>query len=226
MASRASPRIRVLTADDHAILRAGVRMLINAQPDMTVVAEATNGQEAVTLCEVHRPDVAILDQSMPVTTGIRAAGQIHESCPRTRILILTMHADPEYLRSAVAAGAAGYLTKRAADLELIQAIRTIHSGRPYIDSSLGFSLIERLSSRKSDAGESPRERPLLSRREEEVLTLLARGHTNQEVADRLFLSVKSIETYRARLAQKLGLKRRADLVRYALEIGLLAPSKE
>ncbi len=217
-------KIRVITADDHAILRAGMRLLINARADMEVVGEAENGQDAVALCQQVRPDVAILDLTMPVTNGIQAAREIRRLCPTTRILILTMHVDPEYVRTALAAGASGYLTKKAADLELPIAIQTLHRGQPYIDGSIGFNVLADLTqrppvSRAAAAG------PKLSEREEEVLRLLARGYTNQEIATRLFVSVKTVETYRGRLAQKLGLKKRAEIVRFALETGLLTPEE-
>jgi two-component system, NarL family, response regulator NreC len=215
-------KIRVITADDHAILRAGMRLLINARADMEVVGEAENGQDAIALCQRERPDVAVLDLTMPVTNGIQAAREIRRLCPGTRILILTMHVEQEYVRTALAAGASGYLTKKAADLELPIAIRTLHRGQPYIDASIGFDVLADLIQRPL-APTAAATGPKLSEREEEVLRLLARGYTNQEIATRLFVSVKTVETYRGRLAQKLGLKKRAQIVRFALEMGLLTP---
>jgi DNA-binding NarL/FixJ family response regulator len=153
--------------------------------------------------------------------GTRATSEIRQSCPGTRVLILTMHSELEYARAAIAAGASGYLVKSAADLELIEAIRTVDRGQPYVDASLGTNVLAELTHERRRPDAPTGDRPALSAREAEVLSLLARGLTNQETADRLFVSVKTVETHRARLSQKLGLKKRADLVRYALETGLL-----
>jgi two-component system, NarL family, response regulator NreC len=220
-------KIRVVIADDHAVLRAGLRMLINTQPDMMIVAEAGDGLEAVRQATKTKPDVVVMDITMPAMGGIQAIEQIRQALPQTQILVLTMHDDTAYLRSALAAGASGYVVKKSADSELISAITAVHRGQMFVDlaSSSGAiqdALLNRSSKEPSRPGDP---RSLLSQREKAVLTLVAEGYTNQQVADRLCLSVKTIETYRMRLAEKLGLRTRADLTRYALEIGLIGPGK-
>jgi len=184
-------------------------MLIESQPDLTIVAEAADGIEAVEKARRIKPDVVILDLTMPRLSGFEALRQIRAECPDTRVLILTMHDDPAYGRSLLAAGALGYVTKKAADRELLLAIRTVREGRMFVDLSQAEEML-------------PQAAPL-SQRERQVLEELARGFTHQEIADRLALSIKTVETYLSRLSTKLGLHRRAELVRYALEIGLLAP---
>ena len=195
-------------------------MLIASEPDMEVVAEAGDGREAVNLCRDLTPDVAVVDITLPVMNGIQAIGQIRALSPTTRVLVLTGHEDPAFVRSVLAVGGAGYVVKRSAHVELLSAIRTVHRGGTFVDPSLGASLAGYEEPRGGGSGD----RPNLSERERTVLVLLAQGHTNQEIADSLFLSVKTVETYRGRLGQKLGLKTRADLVRYALETGLLVAS--
>jgi len=197
-----------VVADDHAILRAGLAMLIESQPDLAVVGEAANGVEAVEKTRKLRPDVVILDLTMPHLSGLEALRQIRQTCPETHVLVLTMHDDPAYGRSVLGAGAMGYVTKKAADRELVLAIRTVREGRRFVDISQAEEMV-------------PNAAPL-SQRERQVLTELARGFTHQEIADRLALSIKTVETYLARLSSKLHLSRRADLVRFALETGLLA----
>jgi two-component system response regulator NreC len=206
-------RTRILLADDHAILRAGLAMLIEAQDDMEVVAEAADGVEAVEKSRRLKPDVVILDLTMPRMSGLEALRDIRQDCPTTRVLVLTMHDDPAYGRSLLAAGAIGYVTKKAADRELLLAIRTVREGRPFVDLTQAEEMLPR--------GAPPGTRELLSKRELQVLGFVARGFTHQEIADRLALSIKTVETYLARLVQKLGLRRRADLVRYALQTGIL-----
>lgn len=210
-------RVRVLVADDHAVLRAGLRMLINAHPEMEVVGEAANTGEVVEKVRALNPDVVTLDLTMPGRSSIKTIEELRQEHPRTQVLVLTMHDDPAYLRAVMAAGAAGYVVKTAADAQLLNAIQAVHQGRMVVDVNVP---------RKSDSPlrhGSARSAGLasLSAREREVLDLVVRGYTNQETAGRLFLSVKTIETYRARIAEKLGLRTRAELVRYALEVGLL-----
>ena len=201
----------ILLADDHAVVRSGLALLIGSQPDMEVVAEAESADEAVARCREHRPDVAVLDLSMP-GGGVGAIGRIRHELPETRVVVLTMHDDQEYLRAALAAGTAGYVVKAAADEELLQAIRAVHRGRSYISLSLS----------PADASlEPPSSAKPLSHRERQVLELVAFGHTSQRIADQLGLSIKTVDGYRARIADKLGLRSRADLVRYALEMGIL-----
>ena len=216
------PRIRVLIADDHAVLRAGLRLLINAQSDMEVVDEAADGPETVRRTQATAPHVVLLDLSMPGARFAQTIEQLVLIAPSSRVLVLTMHDDPAYLRAALVAGASGYIVKKAADVELLTAIRAVHQGRTFVDLTRpgepARSHEIRRVSRGSPAAGQPRP---LSRREAEVLRLLAQGHTNQEAADRLAVSVKTIETHRRRLGDKLGLKSRAQLFRFAIEVGLL-----
>ncbi len=212
-----SGKIRVLLADDHAVLRAGLKLLVNAEPDMEVAGEAADADEAVRLARRVQPDVAVIDLSMP-GGGLRAVEELPTHCPDTRILVLTMHDDPAYLRSALVAGAAGYVVKKVADTELLASIRAVHHG-----ATIAYLSSGRRDGRAAGMGAAgPGRRGTLSDREREVLVLLARGHTNREIGARLGLSVKSAETYRGRLARKLGLSSRSQIVRYALAMGLLA----
>jgi DNA-binding NarL/FixJ family response regulator len=213
--------IRVLLADDHAVLRAGLRLLINAQPDMAVVGEAASTHEALDKSRALDPDVLTLDLTMPGGNSIKLIERLRQECPRIRVLVLTMHDDPAYLRAVLAAGGAGYVVKTAADVDLLTAVRAVAGGRMFVDVSLTEGT-EHVDPRGEIAA-GPSGLTSLSGREREVLALLAKGHTNQEIARKLFLSVKTVETYRARITGKLGLRTRADVVRYALEVGLLAP---
>jgi two-component system response regulator NreC len=216
-------KIGILVVDDHAILRAGLRMLINAQPDMEVLGEATDGHEALQKAREMTPHVALMDITMPRIGGLQALEQLRQVCPQTRVLVLTMHDDPAYARSALAAGGSGYVVKRAADSDLLAAIRVVHRGRVFVDPTLAGSLVQDLLGKKASAGSADRSTPksLLSQREHEVLLLLAQGYTNQQAAKRMLVSVKTVETHRAHITQKLGLHSRAELTRYALESGLL-----
>ena len=202
-------RTRILLADDHAILRAGLAMLIEAQSDLVVVGDAADGVEALEKARALKPDVVILDLTMPRLSGLEALREIRRDCPQTHVLVLTRHDDPAYGRALLAAGALGYVAKKAADRELLLGIRAVREGHSFVDLSQAEEMLSQ---------QAP-----LSRRERQVLTELAQGFTHQEIADRLALSVKTVETYLARLSAKLGLRRRADLVRYALEIGFLSP---
>jgi DNA-binding NarL/FixJ family response regulator len=215
------PTIRVLLADDHTLLRAGLRMLINAEPDLEVVGEAADCREALTKVRALKPDVLTLDLTMPGGSSIQLIEQLRREHPQTQVLVLTMHDDPAYLRAALAAGSAGYVVKAAADTELLSGIRAVCEGRVVVHVSRPTA--QPALEPEGEAESRPTGTARLSSREREVLTLLARGHTNQESARLLYLSVKTIETYRARIADKLGLRSRADLVRYALEVGLLGP---
>jgi two-component system response regulator NreC len=207
-------KIRVFIADDHAVLRAGLRLLLNTQPDLEVVGDAGDlvaTRDGVAFCQ---PDVLTLDLSMPGGNPLRLIEALRQSQPSLRVLVLTMHDDPAQYRLAVAAGAAGYVVKAAADDELLTAIRTVHAGRPYACVALNqVADLAGSHDRSALAG--------LSAREREVLQSVAQGHTSQAIADRLYLSVKTIESYRARVMAKLGLQNRAELTQFALSMGLL-----
>jgi two-component system response regulator NreC len=211
-------KIRILVADDHAVLRSGLRLLINGQPDMEVVAEAADGPEALARARETRPDVTLLDLAMPRTDGMKTISQLAQRRPATRVVVLTMHDDPAYVESALAAGARGFVVKRAADMELLSAIRAAAGGRLYVDATARG--VGRMS--RPGPGRTPAAGGRLSPRELEVLRLLGQGYTHREIAARLGVGEKSVETYRSRLGQKLRLHRRADLVRYALQTGLLS----
>jgi two-component system, NarL family, response regulator NreC len=203
-------KIRLLLADDHAILRAGLRMLLDAQPDMVVVGEAADGEEAVLRAAATSPDVAIVDLTMPGLSGVETLQRLRREHPATRLLVLTMHEDPGYARVALAAGAAGHVVKDRESSVLLAAIRSVHQGRPFVQVGADAPVTEI----------PPASAPTLSPRERQVLELLALGHTNREAADVLSLSVKTVETHRARLSDKLGLQSRADIVRHARDLGL------
>jgi two-component system response regulator NreC len=208
---------RVLVADDHTIVRAGLRLLLDAQPDLEVVGEAGTGAEAVLQSRLLAPDVVLMDVVMPGESGIQATRRLLAESSAARVVVLSMQDDPRYVREAFDAGASGYVLKDAADTELVEAVREVASGGRYVNPALGARLLSApLDERRRAAGDP------LSEREREVLTLLARGHTNQEIARRLYLSVRTVETHRAHVMQKLGLRSRAELVSYALEHGLLA----
>jgi two-component system response regulator NreC len=211
--------IRVLIADDHSVLRAGLRMLLGAQSDIDVVGEAADGLEVSRKARELRPDIVLLDLSMPGPRSGNVIREVLRACPKTRVLILTMHDDAAYLRSALSAGAAGYLVKKAADTELLSAIRAVHAGRTFVDLTRTTGLPQpSLPAKVPGQWQPPKN---LSRREREVLRLLAQGHSNQQIADKIRLSVKTVETYRTRLSEKLGLKGRAELYRFAAESGIL-----
>jgi two-component system response regulator NreC len=212
-----------MIADDHAILRAGLRMLVNAQADMEVVSEAPDGEEAVQTARETRPDVALLDLTMPRVGGMKALQEMARDCRETRVLVLTMHDDPAYLRSALAAGASGYLLKRAVDAELIAAIRAVHRGGIFVDPRLANVLVQDVLAKRSKTAGPTRPVNILSRRELQVLTLVAQGYTSAEIAKQIFVGVKTIETYRSRLAEKLGFRTRSDMIRFAVQMGLLTP---
>ena len=212
---------RILLADDHAVLRSGLRLLLDAQADMKVIGEANNGSEALALAARLQPDLILLDLTMPGLSGMEALPALRKAAPSARVLILTMHDDVGYLRQALQRGASGYVLKKAADSELISAVRAVMRGEVYVHPSLTKSLLEDLLPNSSEAVPAdPWEE--LSEREQEVLTLVALGHTSAEIAERLSLSVKTVETYRARGMEKLGLRSRAALVQFAMAHGLLA----
>ena len=207
-------KIRILLADDHAMLRAGIRALIHSQPGLEVVAEAADGLEAIRKAGDTLPDLALMDLTMPGMSGTAAIEQVRKASPGTRVLVVTVHDDAADARAALEAGAAGYVTKDMEGPELLAAIRALARGRTFVAHSQAAS-----PGGTSPAGAAAAQR--LSERERQVLELVARGHTNREVAERLVLFIKTVETYRARLSDKLGLRTRAELVRFAAETGLL-----
>lgn len=211
-------RVRVLVADDHAILRSGLKLLIDSQPDMAVVGEAADGAQLVARVHADPPDVVVYDLGMP-GAGLPLIERLAREWPDVKVLVLTMHDDPAYMRGAWAAGAVGYVVKRAADEELLAAIRNLRRVVPRAGPTHPGA--SRTTSGVSNALEM--RRTVLSPREQQVLELLARGHTSREIAERIGVGVKTAETYRLRLGEKLGLRTRADVVQYALETGLLDP---
>ncbi|MEW6749999.1 MAG: response regulator transcription factor [Candidatus Latescibacterota bacterium] len=213
--------IRLVVADDHAVLRAGLRMLLNAQPDMVVAGEAADGQEAVAAVGALAPDVVLMDITMPSGGGLAATKEIRRLYPKVRVLVLTMHDDEGYTRQFLRAGASGYVLKKAADTELTAAIRAVHRGDVYIHPSMVRGLVGGLLDGQPQREAAGAHGAKLTSREREVMALVASGYTNQETADKLFVSVKTIETHRAHIMDKLALRNRADLVRYAVEHGLL-----
>lgn len=218
-------KIRVLVADDHAVLRTGLRLLINTQSDMETVGEAGTFAETIEAVKQTRPDVVTLDLSMPGGTGIKLIETLLRESPKSRVLVLTMHDDPAYFRLAMAAGAAGYVMKKSADTELLAAIRSVAGGHSYARIELSRSMESRGPTDTKTVA-AANQLDSLSEREREVFELVVQGHTNQAIADRLFLSVKTVESYRARLMSKLGLQNRAELTQFALQLGLLSPGSD
>ena len=216
------PKIKVLIVDDHAVLRAGLRLLINAYPNLEVVGDAPDGVTGVNEALATKADVVLMDINMPVSNGFEALERICRECPHARVLILTMYDDPAYARSALAIGARGYLIKKSSDFDLVGAIQAVHRGETFVDATLPEDILQDRIGDRTLHGKDSHSR-ILTPREHEVLCLTAEGHTNKDIAQRLRLSIKSVETYRARLAAKLGFHSRVDLIRYALEVGLLSP---
>jgi DNA-binding NarL/FixJ family response regulator len=212
-------KLRVFLADDHAVVREGLKALVSAQAGMEVVGEAADGQAALDAATQLQPEVVIMDISMPGLSGAKATERLKQACPRVKVLALTVHEDRGYLRQLLEAGASGYVLKRAAAEELVHAIRTVASGGMYLDPSLAGQVIGSFVSKQGARVVS--KGIGLSDREEEVVRLIAQGYSNKEIAARLSLSVKTVETYKARSLEKLGLRGRTDLVRYALPRGWL-----
>ncbi len=218
-----SDKIRLLLADDHAVLRSGLRLLLSEQPDMEVVGEAADGEEAIEKTRELNPDILLLDITMPGIGGLDALDRIKKECPQVRIVVLTMHDDESYMERVMASGGSGYVLKKAADTELISAIRAVHQGGVYLHPSMTRALVNQLQRRSAAQERQSRLESKLSEREREVLKLIAEGYTNKEIADMIFLSVKTVETHKAHIMDKLELRSRAELVRYALDNGLLKP---
>jgi len=215
MLMRMAGSIRVLICDDHALLRSGLRRLLETHPELEVVGEAAQAEQAIAEAAALQPDVVLLDVTLPGRSGIDALPDLMSAAPQARVLVLSMQDDPSYVRRAFAAGAHGYLLKEAADEELLEAVREVAGGRRYLHPLLGA----RLAVAEPEHGEDGSDP--LSDREREVLRLLALGHTNQEIAKLLFISVRTAETHRAHVMRKLGLSTRAEIVRYAIGHGEL-----
>jgi DNA-binding NarL/FixJ family response regulator len=209
-------KLQVLLADDHAVVRAGLKALIEAEEDMAVVGEAANGREALQLAQDCVPDIVVMDVSMPELSGVAATDQIRQACPATRVLALSFHEETSYLRSLLKAGASGYVLKRSAAETLVHAIRTVAGGAVYLDPALADRLVDVVT--HSIVQPTP---VSLSERESEVLRMIALGYSNKEIASQLGVSVKTVETYKARAMQKLGMASRVDIVRYATRLGWL-----
>jgi two-component system response regulator NreC len=208
--------IRVLVVDDHAVVRTGLRRVLDAEPDVETVAEAATAERAVFEALEHKPDVVLMDVVMPGKSGIEGMPALLQAVPDTKVLILSMQDDPRYVREAFDAGASGYVLKEAADTDVVAAVRAVAAGERYLHPALGARLVAAEAEERKRAELDP-----LSDREREVLRLLALGHTNQEIAKTLYISVRTAETHRAHIMQKLRLSSRAELVRYALSEGLL-----
>ena len=213
--------IRVLVVDDHAVVRTGLRRVLDAEADIETVAEAPNAERAVFEAMEHRPDVVLMDVTMRGQSGIEALPALFESVPDSRVLMLSMQDDPGYVRAAFEAGASGYVLKEAADSEVVAAVRAVAAGDQYVNPSLGAKLVAAEAEERRRVEADP-----LSDCEREVLRLLALGHTNQEIASMLYISVRTAETHRAHIMQKLQLSSRAELVRHAMEEGLLEPEAD
>jgi two-component system response regulator NreC len=208
--------IRIVIVDDHAVVRSGLKLLLDGQEDLEVVGEAGDARTAVFEARAQKPDVILMDVVMPTGSGIDATPAVLKEAPDAKVLILSMQDDPAYVREAFAAGASGYVLKEAADAELVAAVREVAAGQRYVHPTLGARLVAAEADERARVEEDP-----LSEREHEILRLLALGHTNQEIASQLYLSVRTVETHRAHIMQKLRISTRAELVRYALERGVL-----
>lgn len=211
-------KLRVVLADDHQIMRKGLRLLVNEQADMEVVGEADNGREAIAVAQRLRPDVVVMDVSMPELNGLKATEQLKELCPETKILTLTRHSDDGYLQQLLQAGSSGYVLKQSNPDELVRAIHAVANGQIYLDPAVMGTVVKKLG-RHVPRGMPPGKK--LSGREDEVLHLIAQGYLSKEVAARLRISIKTVEAHKANGMEKMGMKNRIDLVRYAMLQGWL-----
>lgn len=215
-------RIRIFLIDDHAVLRAGLRMLLNAENDMVVVGEASDASQGLIRIPELQPDIVLMDISMPTGSGLDYIREMKHQSPKSLFIILTMHDDEGYLRMALSAGASGYVLKQAANTELLAAIRVVSQGGTYLHPSHRVALFdEEAESQQATRPGEEEDYNRLSPREKEILRLIAMGYTNRQAAEELYLSEKTIETYKARLMNKLGFHSRIELVRYALRLGLI-----
>jgi DNA-binding NarL/FixJ family response regulator len=211
--------IRVFLADDHDVVRDGLRFILEAQGDINVIGDAADGRQAVCEVEQLHPDVVVMDIAMPELNGIEVTHQIQETCPSTQVVILSMYSTPEHIFRALQAGARGYLLKESAGQEVVNAVRAVHCGRRYLSQRIAETVIDDyVHQRQSAMDRSPLQR--LSPREREILQLVVEGKSSAEIAEKLFLSPKTVETYRSRLMQKLGLENLPSLVKFAIQHGL------
>jgi len=211
---------RILLADDHALVRRGLRLILDAQPDLQVVAEAGDGAEAVSLALSQEIDLAVIDISMPRMTGLQAARELRQRCPELRILILSMHENEQYLYEALRVGASGYVVKKVADRDLVEACRATVRGEPFLYPGAVTTLVKD-HLRRAQAGEEPRDP--LTPRETEVIKLVAESYTNRQIAQSLVISEKTVDRHRANILEKLGMRDRVELTRYAIRNGLVEP---
>ncbi len=218
------PPIRLMLADDHEIVRAGLHMLLDAQPDIEIVAEASSGAEAIELAQTHQPDVILMDVAMPDMNGMEATREIKARCPSATVLALTIHEEEDYFFRMLDAGASGYIPKRAAPDDLLQAVRTVHSGEVFLHSSVATLLVRDYLQRGGLTTEAELSR--LTEREREVLTLIAEGLTNKQIGGQLGISPKTVARHRDNITRKLNLSSRAELTRYAIQKGLISLSDE
>lgn len=213
-------KIRVLICDDHTILREGIRLLLNSQPDIEVVAEAVDGREAVDQARAVKPDVILMDIAMPRLNGLEATKQIRRDNPNARVLVLTMYESDEYVAQMLEAGAAGYVLKKVAGSELVYAIRAVSQGEAFLYPSITKRLVEDYL-RRVESGQERDTFDGLTDREREVLQLIAEGHTNKGIADLLNLSVRTVQNHRAHIMEKLGMHDRGELIKYAIQKGII-----
>ncbi len=212
---------RILLADDHALVRRGVRLILDSEPDLTVVAEAGDGAEAIAMARAQQPDLAILDIAMPRLTGLQAARELSRLLPQLRILILTMYDNEQYFFEALRAGANGYVLKSVADRDLVEACRAAMRDEPFLYPGAVTALIRNYLDQAARGEPVPGK--AITDREEEILKLIAEGHSSREIAQLLFISIKTVERHRANMLQKLGLRDRLELTRYAIRAGLIEP---
>ncbi|MBL7261201.1 response regulator [Paractinoplanes lichenicola] len=213
--------IRILLADDHALVRRGVRLILDGEPDLEVIGEAADGAEALALAAADPPDLAVLDIAMPRMTGLQAARELTRTCPGVRILILTMYDNEQFFFEALRVGAAGYVLKSVADRDLVEACHAAMRDEPFLYPGAVTALVRDYLERASNGAEIPAR--AVTEREEEVLKLVAEGHSTREIAELLYISVKTVERHRSNILTKLGLKDRQELTRYAIRAGLIEP---
>jgi DNA-binding NarL/FixJ family response regulator len=214
-------KIRIIIADDHALLRSGIKALLHCSPRFEVIGEAGDGLEAIRMVETLHPDVLILDLSLPGMSGVDCVKELRSRDLSSRILVLTMYDDEEYIKEVMQAGADGYILKKSADTELIEGILKVHTGKKYLNEAISQTLIDSLLRTTCDRNNSRDPYILLSTREREVLRYIAQGHTNSEIASMLSLSAKTIDTYRSRIMHKLNLRKKSELVNYAIQHRLI-----